>query len=350
MASRYFFSTLTRISDLETSNFEVRELPQDEWATGDYVVGEVVAPVPSNAKMELTNGRMAGVLEGDAVVGALGVRRATLAAVGDWRDIGPDGGMDTLTSAGLLGRATSISNLTPPLTALQYRGHVMRGDLKVVMKAFVPSISTRDYRCPTVMMIGTSMSSGKTTAARVIIHVLKQAGLRVVGAKLTGAGRYRDILAMSDAGADYVLDFVDVGLPSSICPAEEFRIAVRQMLTLIANEEPDVAVVEAGASPFEPYNGDIVLQEMREQIQCTVLCASDPYAVLGVSQCFGLQPDFVSGITTNTTAGVELVEKLAGVPALNLTNPVYQEPLIQMLREKLQLAQFSAEVANANSG
>ena len=109
------------------------------------------------------------------------------------------------------------------------------------------------------------------------------------------------------------------------------------MLALIATEEPDVAVVEAGASPFEPYNGDIALQEMREQIHCTVLCASDPYSVLGVSHSFGLQPDLVSGITTNTTAGVELVEKLAGVPALNVTNPASQEHLIRLLREKLQL-------------
>ena len=337
MDSRYFFSTLTRISDLDTGNFEVRELPRDEWSTGDYVVGSVVVPVPPIAKVELTNGRMAPVLEGDVIVGALGVRRATLEAVGDWQSIGSDGRMDALTPAGLLGRLTSISNLIPPLTALQYRGHVVRGEGKVVMKGFVPKIGHRDYRCPTVMMIGTSMSSGKTTSARVIIHLLKQAGLKVVGAKLTGAGRYRDILAMADAGADRILDFVDVGLPSSICPPEEFRVAVRQMLALIATEEPDVAVVEAGASPFEPYNGDIVLQEMREQIQCTVLCASDPYAVLGVSQSFGLQPDLVSGITTNTTAGVELVEKLAGVPALNLTNPASQEPLMQLLREKLQL-------------
>ena len=44
MASRSFFSTLTPISDLETSNFAVRELPQDAWATGEYVVSEGGAP------------------------------------------------------------------------------------------------------------------------------------------------------------------------------------------------------------------------------------------------------------------------------------------------------------------
>ena len=161
-----------------------------------------------------------------------------------------------------------------------------------------------------------------------------------MGAKLTGAARYRDILAMGDAGADRIVDFVDVGLPSSICPPEDFRIAVRQMLALIATAAPDVAVVEAGASPYEPYNGDIVLQELGDRIRCTVLCASDPYAVLGVSQSFGLQPDLVSGITTNTSAGIELVQTLTGVPALNLTDPAAQQPLMQVLRQTLQLAKL----------
>ena len=337
MAGRYFFTTLTRISDLKVGNFDLQELPRDRWATGDYVVGVVTSPVPPSAKAELTNGRMAEVLEGDAIVGAFGIRQATLEAVGDWQSIGSDGEMNALTPAGMMGRVTSISPLISPRPSLRYCGHVVRDGHKVVMKDFASSIQIRDYRIPTVLIIGTSMSSGKTTSARVIIHLLKQAGLTVVGAKLTGAGRYRDILAMADAGADGIVDFVDVGLPSSICPPEDFRKSVRQMLSLIAAKEPDVAVVEAGASPFEPYNGDVVLQELKDQICFTVLCASDPYAVLGVSQSFGLQPDLVGGITTNTTAGIQLVDKLTGVPALNLTASSSQEPLLRLLQKNLPL-------------
>lgn len=46
--------------------------------------------------------------------------------------------------------------------------------------------------------------------------------LRVAGAKLTGAGRYRDILAMSDAGAEIIQGFVDVGLLSNACSRQGF--------------------------------------------------------------------------------------------------------------------------------
>ncbi|MEM6351071.1 MAG: hypothetical protein AAF766_09925 [Cyanobacteria bacterium P01_D01_bin.14] len=319
MKERYVFGALTRISDLATVPFTVRPLPKANWANGDYVVGRVLSAGRRSDRIELTTGRMAQLMPGDAVVGAFGVRRATLEAVGDWQSIQTDGLMEDMTNAGFFGRVTSRSVLIPPQPRLVYQGHVMRDGRKICMGDFVPDIAPHPYRCPTILIIGTSMSAGKTTVARAIIHLLKEMGHRVIGTKLTGAGRYRDILSMQDAGADAIFDFVDAGLPSSVLPPEEFRTALRQLLSLIAAQSPDVVVAEAGASPFEPYNGAVVLDEIADQVKFTVLCASDPYAVIGVSQSFGLHPDIVSGITTNTTAGIELVEKLAHVPALSLT-------------------------------
>ncbi len=61
----------------------------------------------------------------------------------------------------------------------------------------------------------------------------------VVGAKLTGAGRYRDILAMQDTGADYIFDFVDAGLPSTVVPEREYLDALRNLLSRMAAVEAD---------------------------------------------------------------------------------------------------------------
>ncbi len=333
----YLYSSLTRISDLQVRPFDVVSLPRKEWETGDYVVGEVLSPVPPNAKLELTNGRLGTLLEGDRIIGAFGIRRATLEAVGEWQSISEDGLMDNMTSAGLFGKITSKSYLLPPITSLQYRGHVMREGEKVAMKDFVPKTPYIPYHCPTIMIIGTSMSAGKTTSGRIIVHQLKQLGLKVVAAKLTGAGRYRDVLSMGDAGADYIFDFVDVGLPSSVAPPEEFRVLVRQLLSMIAAKNPDVVVIEAGASPLEPYNGSVVLEELKEHICLTVLCASDPYAVVGVCQGFGFLPDLVTGIATSTSSGVELVKKLTGIQALTLSEPSALSILTQLLKDKLGL-------------
>ena len=92
-----------------------------------------------------------------------------------------------------------------------------------------------------------------------------------------------------------------------------------------------MVVAEAGASPFEPYNGAIVLEEMRSQVNYTVLCASDPYAVVGVSQGFGLKPDLITGVATSTSAGVKLVEKLTGIKALTLPEPKSWQQLGDLL-------------------
>jgi hypothetical protein len=335
MTEKYFFGSLTRISDLESRPFTVQPIPREQWATGDYVVGKVIPPVSLHCQIELTTGRTADLLEGDLVVGAFGVRRATLEAVGDWQSIASDGQMEDLTEAGFFGRLTSKSFFQSALPSLVYQGHVLRQGKKVCMQDFVPTFPPQVYTCPTILIIGTSMSAGKSTTARIIIHVLKQLGLKVVGTKLTGAGRYHDILTMSDAGADRIFDFVDAGLPSSVVPPESFRASLRQLLSRIAAEAPEVVVAEAGASPFEPYNGSIVLEEIKDQICSTVLCASDPYAVIGVTQTFGVQPDFISGAATSTTAGVQLVETLTKVPALTLPAAESLAKLTKILKMKL---------------
>ena len=331
-------SSLTRISDLDTVPFEVQPLPRSQWATGDYVLGEVIAPLNPSSRVELTNGRMANLLPRDSIIGAFGIRQATLEIVGNWQDILSDNSLHALTPAGLFGKATSVSHLLPSPPSLIYQGHVLRDGQKLSMNNFINPLPEQHYQCPTIMIIGTSMSAGKTTAARVIIRLLRQMGLRVIGAKLTGAGRYRDILAMQDAGANQIFDFVDVGLPSSVCEPEEFRQRLRQLLTKITAAKPDVVVAEAGASPLEPYNGSIVLEEMRSQINYTILCASDPYAVVGVSQGFGMQPDLITGVATSTSAGVQLVEKLTGIKALTLPEQKSWPQLESILKECLARA------------
>jgi hypothetical protein len=331
-------TSLTRISDLADESFGVERLPFERWTDGDYVVARVAAPPRGFTTVELASGRMAEVVEDDVLIGALGVRHATLEAVGSWRAVGADGRLDVLTSAGLLGRVTSLSQALPQIIETRYHGHVVRDGAKVTMGEFAPAAGDLSYRVPTILIAGTSMSAGKTASAKVVIRALKGAGsVRVVGTKLTGAGRYRDILSMRDAGADEIFDFVDVGLPSSIGPKSAFEPSVRRLLSYIAATDPDVVVAEVGASPLEPYNGEAALEALGGNVRVVLMCASDPYAVVGVIQGFRLQPDLIAGLATSTSAGVELVEKLTGIRALNLLDPESRPELERVLQEKLRL-------------
>lgn len=334
MEPHCLLTSVTRISDLGERPFEVRPLPREEWATGDYVVGEVETTW-SGRQVELSNGRVIEVAEGDLLLGAFGRRHATLEATGDWREIGEDGRMEALTAGGLLGRCTSRSAVLAPLSRLSYRGHVVAEGRKCRMADHVEPVEPADFGVPTLLLVGTSMSAGKTTAARTAIRLLKREGVRVVGAKLAGAGRYRDILSMGDAGADEIFDFVDAGLPSTVVPEEEYLPAVRNLLSRMAAVRADVAVVEVGASPLEPYNGEVAIRELGDAVRCSILCASDPYAVLGVMRAYGAEPDLVTGPATNTLAGVELAERLTGLRALDIRRREALPELADLLREKL---------------
>lgn len=328
---------MLRISDLDTHPFEVRKLEKIKWKTGDYVVGRITDPGSDRIQIELVNGRMRSCMREDLVVGALGDRYATLEATGSWREVDEDGRMHLLTGAGLFGKCTSKSVHMDNLIEIEYAGHAFRDGVVCKMDDFVKKVPYSKFSIPVILLVGTSMSAGKTTVARIIVNLLKRSGLNLVAGKLTGASRYRDTLSLKDVGANHIFDFVDAGLPSSIYPREKFRRKLVDLLSRINESGADVAVIELGASPLEPYNGDVAYEELKPCVKCTVLCASDPYAVYGVMKSFRLRPDIVSGIATNTFAGAELIEKLCGVRALNLIDPETTEELRDILGDRLKI-------------
>ncbi len=330
----YIFGSLARISNLKDHPLQVQALNKERWASGDYVAAEITHP-GSGTFIELTNGRLMSPLRGERVVGALGVRHATLESTGTWKEVADDGEMSLLTAAGLLGKLTSRSVFSPLPIRVKYLGHVLVDGKKATMRQYVKDLAPKAFRTPVILLVGTSMSAGKTTAGRIVTRQLKTMGKTVLAVKMTGAGRYRDILALQDAGADAILDFVDVGLPSTICPPEEFSSAIDQLLYRMALIPTDVAVVEIGASPYEPYNGALAIAHIRQQIALRLLCASDPYAVYGVMHGFELLPDLVTGPATNTIAGEELVQKLCQVKPLNLILPQNLPELEAMLKQRL---------------
>jgi hypothetical protein len=157
----------------------------------------------------------------------------------------------------------------------------------------------------------------------------------VVGVKLTGAGRYRDVVSFKHAGASRIFDFVDVGLPSTVVPETQYREAIRPLLSHIGSLKPDYLVAETGASPLEPYNVGPAMDELGGNVVCILLAASDPYAVVGVEKAFGVHPDLVTGPAANTSAAVSLVRKLANLPAINVIDSGTVPEFTAFLENKL---------------
>lgn len=338
MKYKYIYTGITRISDLSIKGFEIKKIDKTHWDTGDYVVCKIITKGSDKYKLELPNGRMRGIMGGESLIGALGERYATLEATGTWKTTKKDGILHVLTSGGLLGTLTSKSIYIHEMITIKYIGHAFREGKKLNMEDFVRPVREKQFKTPVVLFVATSMSTGKTTSARIVTNIFKMGGLKVVGAKLTGAARYKDILAIKDVGADAVFDFVDVGLPSSICSKKKYLKKINELKNLISTIEADVAVIEIGASPLEPYNGSLAIDAIREQTKCVILSASDPYAVLGLMKAFKIQPDIVTGISTNTLAGRTLIEKLCGVFTLNLIDPKTTSKLKNILNKSFDFS------------
>lgn len=327
-------ASIARIADFDTNPYDVRQLEQSLWESGDYIRAEVTGDRTVLYAIESCSGKMVPVKAGDQVIGALGHREATLEGVGSYLDV-KRGEMNALTSAGLFGVFTSYSVLLPRPLSLHYRGHIVRDNHKITMQQFAMRAEDNGFAVPTILIIGTSMMAGKTVAGRRLCEVLSSAGLNVVGAKLTGAGRYRDIASFKRAGAAHVFDFVDAGLPTTVVPEEEFRAAIRPMLSHIDKLQPDFLVAETGASPLEPYNVAAAMQELGDNIACIILAASDPFAVVGVQKAFNITPDLVTGPAANTSAAVRLVRELADLPAINVIDRSTLPEFIAFLGDKL---------------
>jgi len=330
-------ASIARIADFDRNPYDIRALDKTEWATGDYVLAEVYGTHSRLYAVETCNGEMVPVQPGDQVIGAFGHRAATLEGVGSYVNVNK-GEMHALTSAGLLGAFTSYATLLPKPMSLQYRGHIIRDGKKVTMKKFAIQSEDTGYSVPTIMIIGTSMSAGKTITGRRACEILSSAGLTVFGTKLTGAGRYRDIASFKRAGAADVYDFVDAGLPTTFVRETKFRTAIRPLLSHIGKSQPDFVVVEAGASPLEPYNVGAAMDELGDNISCVILAASDPFAVVGVEKAFGVRPDLVTGPATNTSAAIALVRKLSDLPGINVIDRRTMPRFRQFLGEKLALS------------
>ena len=100
-----------------------------------------------------------------------------------------------------------------------------------------------------------------------------------------------------------------------------------------------------GNSAWVISDNSIVVDTLKDRTLFTVLCASDPYAVLGVKAAFNhrLHTDLVAGPATNTTAALDLVEKLTGLPGINIIDPDKLPVFRDFLVHILQIGESAAE-------
>ena len=290
---------------------------------GDLVVVEALEEKRVYDQLELVGGRLAHVGVGDVLVGTLGARSALKGFVGHCPDMVHVGDqLHVLNLGGVIGVATSANpDFGAPLTVRVLGLVWQNGHVANIRAGAVPPASRLKGRVPLVLIAGTCMAAGKTSAACAIVSGLKQRGLRIGAVKLSGVAALRDTLNLADHGAVAAMSFLDAGYPSTAGLADVAPMA-KGLINAVLRAGADVVVVEMGDGIIGGYGVESFYRdaELREAITVHVMCANDLVAAWGARELareLGREIDVVSGPATDNEVGERYVESELGLAAAN---------------------------------
>jgi hypothetical protein len=310
---------------------ELRISTEIPCAEGLVLVVEILNNKANYNTLELISGRMAKVVRGDIVVGALGHRKALFGYSGHIpATLKPGDIIQMLNIGGVLGICDSATQdkgkpfdckVLGTVLTFPYLGERIGVPAKVGYKP-LDYAATLDARAvPVVALAGTCMEAGKTAAAAAIIARMRHRGLVVDAFKATGVSLRRDIMAFEDSGARRTMLFTDLGI---VTTTEQCGPALtRTMLTEMAAGQPDAIVFELGDGLLGTYGVESILKQsdIKAALTCVVLSANDPVAAWGgvklLRERFGIEPCVVTGPATDNQVGIEIIREQMAVEAFN---------------------------------
>ena len=315
---------------------EVRISPEIPCEEGLVLVVEILNSKANYNTLELTSGRMAKVVRGDIVVGALGHRKALFGYSGHIPEkLVPGDIIQMLNIGGVLGVCDSATpdkgkpfdcRVLGTVLTFPYLGERIGVPAKVGYKPLQYDAPLDSRGVPVVALAGTCMEAGKTAAASAIISRMRHRGLIVDAFKATGVSLRRDIMAFEDAGARRTMLFTDLGIVTTT--AKCGPALTRTMLTEMASGQPDAIVFELGDGLLGTYGVQSILQDsdIKQALTALVLCANDPVAAWGgvklLRERFGIEPCAVTGPATDNQVGVDIIREQMQVEAFNaVSNP-----------------------------
>ncbi|MFL5733428.1 MAG: hypothetical protein ACJ78Q_09510 [Chloroflexia bacterium] len=294
---------------------------------GSVLVVEALEEKSVYGELELVGGRLSRIIKGNLIAGVLGERQALKGFVGNIPErVAPGDILHILNMGGVIGQCVSANaDFGQPLRVRVLGAVLEDGKPANIMQHAIPGQTGLPRSAPIILVSGTCMNAGKTTAACEIIRVLSSHGYRLAAAKLAGVATQRDVLNMQDHGAVRALSFSDAGLPSTTHADDCLVPAARGILAALNDFAPDAIVVEFGDGIMGHYGVDLLLQDrdLMSHVAAHVLCANDLVAAWGGLRFLdglGVRVDCISGPATDNSAGISYIEERFNTRAANGRN------------------------------
>lgn len=296
---------------------------------GDLVYAKVIR-MGHHVEVENKEGRIHNINDGSRIIGVFGNRYAP----DYWESLIPSevtSECDLTARSGVVGVVQNKKSTIKDPTRLKILGYVVGDDGRVLNTRNFSMINPKESfkkpsRSKMILVVGTSMNSGKSQAAKAACWAIATAGHDVRASKITGTASLKDILAMEDAGANPVSDFTHFGWPSTSKLTEEELLFVFDKLDLkYANNPKNYWVVEI-ADGILQRETDILLNSdaVKSRIHRLIFAAHDAMgAISGIQilhEKFGLDPDAISGVCSSSPLAVEELEKFCNISTFDNMN------------------------------
>ena len=294
----------------------------EETRPGALLLARVVT-IGKHRDLEDAHGRRMALFPGDVFAAVLGNRYATDQFEAVARCSGTTGHIVGI--GGVCGEVVSMNNRMLEPTAIEWIGRLAGpdGEPLELQRYRLPDVPrTRARRPATILSLGASMNSGKTTTAAQIARSLTVAGHRVAAAKLTGTACRKDPNFLSDTGAVSVLDFTHAGWPSTAgCSLEELLAITARLRRALDVHRPDFVVLEI-ADGIAQRETTLLLEDpaFRDSVDAVTFAASDALACeSGVRRLekLGYRVLATAGVVANGRLGIAEAERASGIRCLD---------------------------------
>lgn len=278
--------------------------------------------------LELPSGRQARLVPGDIIVGVLGNRAALRGFCGRTpKEVKAGDTLHLLNMGGVIGVAEGgHAGLGRPIE-LEVIGTPMRNGryLRLGEHGIDATVSIPEKVPPVLVLVGTCMNAGKTTAASVITRFIRRKGRMVHAGKVTGVAAIKDLQLFEDNGAGVTLSFLSCGLPSTCYRGDVVQVA-RTLLAHLAREAPDFIILEMGDGLMGEYGVDDVLADpvFSKHVKGAVLAAHDIIGAVAAArqlEAYGIETKVITGPCTDNAAGTRKLQSLGLYAANTLMEP-----------------------------
>lgn len=290
--------------------------------SGDLVLAKV-EKIGQHARIELATGRRAALHVGDEIVVCYGNRYAPdqfEAFVPD--DLGP---CHLVAGGGIAAKMLSKHSRMQQPTMIRPIGLLVDGSgrpMNLTDWALAkPGPAKTESRPLTIGVFGTVMNAGKTTCAQNLVLGLKRSGRRVGAVKVTGTGAGGDRWALVDAGADVVMDFTDVGVPSTFgLDGASVEAVFTELMAHMRAHNVDAVVIEVADGLQQRETAVLANSDVfRQACHGVVFAAGDAFGAAGGVERLrraGHAVIAAGGVLTCSPLAVREAEELIDVPVL----------------------------------